>query len=338
MNSRRWLALCGSTAILAGGVLALAVTGPFGTPPRLIAYGGTLDQGGMPVTGPVPMTFFILNSATALPAAALWSEDYPAATPVNVVGGRFDVILGSRTPVTGVPDSVFQNGELYVAVRVAGVDLEGRQRLVTNPFAITAAQAQDFSVLGNLRVSGSATMTGAVAVNPTTDASVGLRVSTGTNSNVVIQPLAGQAFQAINFNGYFNGGEQRFNTSKQRWRMAADQRGFTDELFLDRWDGVSNQTVMRVSPSGNVALRGALTRVNVHCPATDVCTATCPNSTTIVFAMGGHGNNLTNNVAHTSGICGAQQEWMGSCLGGTSCTVDSGCTSSSMYLLCANQL
>ena len=98
--------------------------------------------------------------------------------------------------------------------------------------------------------------------------------------------------------------------------------------YIDRVDEVlSREPEQAAALPAAPALRGALTRVNVHCPATDVCTATCPNSTTIVFAMGGHGNNLTTNVAHTSGICGAQQEWMGSCLGGTSCTVDSGCTS-----------
>jgi hypothetical protein len=345
MNSRTWIAVCGVTAILAGGALALAVTGPFGTPPRVVPYGGTLEQNGVAVSGSVPMTFYILNSPTAALSTALWSEDYPAASPVDVVGGRFSVSLGSRTAGSGIPDTVFQTGELYVGIKVAGVELAGRQRLLANPFSITAAQARDFSVNGTLTVNGAANVAGTVSVTqggvsvtPQNDANGGLRVSGGSNSNVVVQPLVGQAFQAINFNGYFNAGEQRFNTSKQRWRMAVDQRSTSDNFFLDRWDGTNGQTVMSASASGAVALRGYLTRVNNACSA-NTCAASCPSGSSIVYALGLHGGNLTSNSVHTAGICGQHQEWLGSCLGGTTCSVGpAACASTSIYLLCANQL
>lgn len=83
-----------------------AATGPYGTPPRVIPYAGTLDQSGMPVTGDVPMTFFLVTSATATSSRAIWTEDYPAGDPVHVLGGRFSVALGSKTPNTGIPDAV----------------------------------------------------------------------------------------------------------------------------------------------------------------------------------------------------------------------------------------
>ncbi len=179
--TKRWIVLCGCTAIVAGGALALAVTGPYGTPPRVIAYGGTLEQNGMPVNGAVPMTFFIVDSEAAPVTSALWSEDYPAGSPVTVAGGRFQVGLGSRTPNTGIPDSVLQAGELYVAVRVAGVDLAGRQRLLASPFAITAAQARDFTVNGNLTVTGG----------------VSLPVGALTDNSVLGADLAPGALQVI---------------------------------------------------------------------------------------------------------------------------------------------
>ncbi len=159
--NKRWLALCGSTAILAGGVLALAVPGPFGTPPRVLPYGGTLEQDGVAVNGNVPMTFFLLTGENVPLASAIWSEDYPANNPVAVAGGRFQVELGSRTPNSGIPDAVLRAGELYVGVRVAGVELSGRQRLFSNPFAITAAQAQDFTVHATLQVGGDIVRTAA---------------------------------------------------------------------------------------------------------------------------------------------------------------------------------
>lgn len=44
-------------------------------------------------------------------------------------------------------------------------------------------------------------------------------------------------FSAINFNGYYNGGEQRTNTSKTRWRIIANQNSTTDAFVIDQYDG-----------------------------------------------------------------------------------------------------
>ena len=63
----------------------------------------------------------------------------------------------------------------------------------------------------------------------------GLRVTDGTLfSNIVIQPLAEvtSGFQAINFNGYYDAGEKRFNAEKNRWRIAVDQRSATDAFII----------------------------------------------------------------------------------------------------------
>lgn len=90
---------------------------------------------------------------------------------------------------------------------------------------------------GNVGV-GSTSPASKLTVRLSNDGEQGLRVTDGTNnSNIVIQPLAGDTsgFQAINFNGYYSGGEQRFNSSKKRWRVGVDQRGTTDTFFIDSY-------------------------------------------------------------------------------------------------------
>lgn len=154
-----------SAAVFAGGFVALAASTDYGTPPRVVAYSGTLDQNGMAVNGDIPMTFFLLRDPAFATAQAVWSEDRPAANPVRVSGGKFAVQLGTVTPI---PDAVFSTGDLYVAVSVAGVELAGRQRIFSSPYAVTAAQARDFTIAGNAVVSGTTTLNGPATVNATT--------------------------------------------------------------------------------------------------------------------------------------------------------------------------
>jgi len=83
---------------------------------------------------------------------------------------------------------------------------------------------------------GTNTPSSKLTVQLSNDGDQGLRVTDGTNnSNIVIQPLAGgnSGFQAINFNGFFSGGEQRFNTTKNRWRVGVDHRVNADYFFID---------------------------------------------------------------------------------------------------------
>ena len=81
-----------------------------------------------------------------------------------------------------------------------------------------------------------------------------LRVGTGSGAgtgNIMMHCLTGAAggFSELSFNGYYIAGEQRFNTAKKRYRFICDQRGSTDVLSLESYDGAL-RTHQHLTPSG----------------------------------------------------------------------------------------
>jgi hypothetical protein len=66
------------------------------------------------------------------------------------------------------------------------------------------------------------------------------------------------------------------------------------------------------------------------------CTATCPTGKVIMFAMGFHGFNYDQDDHIGSGgwACGSARSYKGSCLGASSCTQTSGCSTTSILILC----
>jgi uncharacterized protein YjbI with pentapeptide repeats len=92
------------------------------------------------------------------------------------------------------------------------------------------------------------------------DPQQGLRVTdSSTNSNISIQPLAGgnSGFQAINFNGYFDGGEHQYNTGKNRWRIYVDQREDSDSFNVDNYFGGVGNVVLSIDTNGVISGNGS---------------------------------------------------------------------------------
>lgn len=80
-------------------ILALSMAGVAGaTPPRTLNYQGVLEdaQGGVVADGDYSMAFALYTGPVG--GAVLWSE----TRTVPVSGGRFDVVLGSITPLGGL--------------------------------------------------------------------------------------------------------------------------------------------------------------------------------------------------------------------------------------------
>ena len=66
--------------------------------------------------------------------------------------------------------------------------------------------------------------------------------------------------------------------------------------------------------------------------STGSCTANCPSGTVAKLAFGRHG--LTTAGTSNDWLCGGGFQWLGGCLGGTTCSVTTGCGSSSLFLEC----
>lgn len=158
--SRRQSWLVALSLFVFGGSIAVAapLVGNFGEPPRLIPYAGVLEDGGNPVSSSVEMTFFLVGNVADDLGDALWQENQT----VVVSSGRFAVALGGET---AIPDSVFNRTELYAGVAISDVELAGRQRITTMPYAITAANAENFTVRSTLTVDGAANLNNGLDVD-----------------------------------------------------------------------------------------------------------------------------------------------------------------------------
>ena len=127
-----------------------------------------------------------------------------------------------------------------------------------HPFYIRAngQERMRFDTAGNVGI-GTSSPSALLTVSQSSDAQHGLRVTDGTKySNINIQPLTGanSGYSVFNFNGYWDNGEQRYNTARWRWRMGTDQRGITDQFFIDGWDGSTIHNLFIIDTLGNVGI------------------------------------------------------------------------------------
>lgn len=130
----------GAIAALMVGMTVLGVRqtradGIPGTSP--MTYSGTLEEGGLPVTGMRNVRLTIYDHATATAGANIRCTTVAAGTPVT--NGRFQVVLGNECTavVRSTPD-------LWLDVEVAGTSL-GRTKLSAVPFAVEAGRAAELT-------------------------------------------------------------------------------------------------------------------------------------------------------------------------------------------------
>jgi hypothetical protein len=137
--------------------------GPGAVPPRLIPFQGYLEgPDGRGINEPQTVVFFITSGATVditgacNTAPCLWTSG-PQSVQFN--NGYFSVALG---PFDNAAPNLFTPGSesRFVRVRIGTTTLDGAQRILSSPFAITAETAANFTVTGALNA-GSVT-TGAI--------------------------------------------------------------------------------------------------------------------------------------------------------------------------------
>jgi len=160
----------------------LASSSAMAGPDHVVPYAGVIDKNGAPFTGPVSLNFGLFNCPNGVcPTTPLWvasgaQTSFPpaGANGVNVTssGGQFSVLLGD-TGQTALPSSVQQSTQLHVRIAIKASDgswvaLGGAQRVAPVARAISAEEANSFTVRQNLAVAGSATVAGALSADTVT--------------------------------------------------------------------------------------------------------------------------------------------------------------------------
>jgi hypothetical protein len=127
------------TAVFALAALAaLAAQAHAQTVPAKLSFAGRLtDTGGTPLSGPQNLEFRLYAALTG--GTAVWSEEHAGAAAVD---GMLFVELGRNTPLDAY---VFDGGERFLEIRVAGGALSPRLPIASVPYALRADVA---SLLG----------------------------------------------------------------------------------------------------------------------------------------------------------------------------------------------
>ncbi len=168
-----------------GGGAVLNSPGPV---PAMVNYQGYLtDSSGNPITGILSVTFSIYESVSG--GTAVWTETHSS---VNVTDGLFTVLLGSVTPID---PSNPTGGGYYLGIQVGSdPEMTPRQQLVSVPYALRSAVANDADTLDGLdsadfvAVAGD-TMTGALTVAGTIEStSGGFKFPDGTTQTTSCEP------------------------------------------------------------------------------------------------------------------------------------------------------
>jgi hypothetical protein len=120
-------------------LLAIALSSPVYagcTSTSCIDYQGMLtDSTGNPVTGDKTMTFLIYGQESE--GTALWQETQTVSLDNN---GLFNTLLGEAT-TGGLPDSIFDGGDIWLEVEVSGENMGPRKQIVSVGYALRAEKA-----------------------------------------------------------------------------------------------------------------------------------------------------------------------------------------------------
>jgi hypothetical protein len=149
----RSLKLALATVIGLSAVLAAAENFPGSSVPATLTYEGYLEVDGKPAGDSYDMEITlhrcednVLECDLEVPKT--WVFDAVDLGQVEVAAGRFAVEL------TGLDESHFDERELWVAVKVGDVELDGRQKLNSVPFAVKARNADNAANAANAATLG----------------------------------------------------------------------------------------------------------------------------------------------------------------------------------------
>lgn len=152
-----------------------------------IPYQGMLELGGVPVDGPKEFVFTLYTSETSEDENDIVWISNPRTLQVS--RGYFATVLGDETDAANrIAAAVFAEPVLYIGMKVDGVELSGRQRILAVPYAQNGMPGKTFVVDGkiqtvDLEVSGNQAVAGTLRANGKVTATNGLEVTGATSLN-----------------------------------------------------------------------------------------------------------------------------------------------------------
>ena len=105
--------------------------------------GQLLDASGEPLAGPVTLWLSVWGSPASTSIEALRYEEEHAS--VELVEGRYDVLLGRGTPIRGELSAELFARPSWLEIRVGDETLEPRIELVSVPYALLAHEAEQLA-------------------------------------------------------------------------------------------------------------------------------------------------------------------------------------------------
>jgi hypothetical protein len=122
----------------------------------LFSYQGQLlDVSGDPVEGNLDITFHLYHQAES--GTPFWTEAHTGAQAVTVIGGLFQVLLGSLQPISAADVT----GDVYLELVVNGETLSPRELFASVAYAVEASTLPDGATTrGSLAVNGRLTVNG----------------------------------------------------------------------------------------------------------------------------------------------------------------------------------
>lgn len=199
------------------------------------------------------LSFFRVKRAATLAASALF-------LPVLVCAQTTGVGIGTTTPDRPLTIQPLSGSNEWLSFRNSAGATKYHLNFNSSGFNLAESGVADYRFFvqpgGNVGINSNSPAA-RLMVQPAGDADRGLQVGNNSSAgNLILQPLTGAntGYSFLGFNGYFSGGEQRINTSKNRWRVGADQRSTSDLFFLDTYDGTNVTPVLVAASNGNVGV------------------------------------------------------------------------------------
>jgi hypothetical protein len=222
-----------------------------------------LGNGTTAILSPTALTY----SGSTLTLPKLISNDTTASTSSSIGS----VLLSGSIGINNTTDATSPtSGGTFTTA--GGGAFAGKLISGSSISAVSFGSGGNFAPTGNLHLRN--------AANPTIN---NFLIEAGTTSDGI-----NVGWTALNFNGYNNGSEQRFNTGKNRWRFIMDQRASADLFSMDTYNGTVLTTIYSLTTSGVFTIPGTI--------------ASTSSNTGILVLGGGLGiNNTTDATSSTNG-------------------------------------